>query len=205
MEEHFRCSDRSMARVSSWYLFIGIYCWDRCDDTVACHQRRWRRYVWSISTDERGSERDKTAESCQPLEGEEDSHRSGDWPQGCIRGQKAISNDGWWRLQEKRRHVLEKDRVEPDGRGFVRISGEYVRGCLHSWTLPLPCLHKKLRHLASTRRTSLGFWRQEVDCLILCKLQSWLWGAVRENQPLWFAVKIKFENWVYWDKHVICD
>lgn len=60
------------------------------------------------------------------------------------------------------------------GWGFVRISGEHVKGCLHSWTHPMPRLHKKLRHLASTRRTSLGFWRQEVDHLILCKLQSWL-------------------------------
>lgn len=90
------------------------------------------------------------------------------------------------------------------GWGFVRISREYVKGCLHSWTHPLPCLHKKLRHLASTRRTSLGFWRQGVDRLIPCKLQSWLWQAVRENQPLSFAIKIQFENCGCWGKHVIC-
>lgn len=70
------------------------------------------------------------------------------------------------------------------GRGFVCFSGEYVKGCLHSCTHPLPCLHKKPRHLASARGTSLEFWRQEVNRLILCKLQSWLWRAARENQPL---------------------
>lgn len=109
---------QDLARVFLRYLFTGIYCWDRHDDTVACHQGRRCCYVWSIGVAERGSERSKTAESCQPWEGEEDSHRSGASSRGRIRGhsgQKAISNDGWWRLQEKRSYVLEKDRVEPDG------------------------------------------------------------------------------------------
>lgn len=48
MEEHLRCSDRSVACVFLWYLFTDIYCWDRHDDTVACHQGRWCCYVWSI-------------------------------------------------------------------------------------------------------------------------------------------------------------
>lgn len=56
-----------------------------------------------------GSERDKTAESCQPTDPGLDP-----LPRGRIRGhsgQKAISNDGWWRLREKRRgYVLEKDK-----------------------------------------------------------------------------------------------
>lgn len=34
--------------------------------TVACHQGRRFCYVWSIAVAEQGSERDKTAESCQP-------------------------------------------------------------------------------------------------------------------------------------------
>lgn len=59
------------------------------------------------------------------------------------------------------------------------------KGCLPSWTRPLPCLGEKLRHLASTRRTSLGFWRQDVDRLILGKLTILTEVAARENQPLW--------------------
>lgn len=92
-----------------------------------------------------------------------------------------MDDEGCWR---RKGMYWKKTELNLMGWGFVRISGEYVKGCLHSWTHPMPCLHKKLRHLASTRRTSLGFWRQEVDHLILCKLQSWLWRAARENQPL---------------------
>lgn len=47
------------------------------------------------------------------------------------------------------------------GWSFAHNSEEYVKGCLHSWTHPLPHLRKKLRHLAGIRRTNLGFWRQE--------------------------------------------
>lgn len=33
MEEHLRCSYRSVACVFLWYLFTGIYCWDRHGDS----------------------------------------------------------------------------------------------------------------------------------------------------------------------------
>lgn len=92
--------------------------------------------------------------------------------------------------------------------GFVYTPRKYVKSCLYSWTHLLPCLHKKLRHLASTRRTSLGFWRRAVDHLILCKLKSarreagvW-WASV----PLWFCCKSKiWKLHVWWGKHAICD
>lgn len=60
------------------------------------------------------------------------------------------------------------------GWGFAHISGEHFKGCLHSWTHPLPRLLEKLRYLASIRRTNPGFWCQEVDRQNLCKLKSWL-------------------------------
>lgn len=124
MEGHLRCSYRSVAYVFLWYLFTDIYCWDRRGETVACHQGRRYCYVWSIGMAELGSERDKAAESCQPWEGEDSPHRSGVWPRGRIRGhsgQKVMSNDGSWRLQEKRSDIQEKGRVEPDG----------LRLCMH--------------------------------------------------------------------------
>lgn len=40
---------------------------------------------------------------------------------GGYSGQRAVSNDGWWRLQEKRWCILEKE-LNLTGRGFVRIS-----------------------------------------------------------------------------------
>lgn len=103
----------------------------------------------------------------------EDSPMSGAWPKITLGVTCLMTDDeGYWR-----RGVTYQKKAEQNlfGWGFVHISGEYVKGCWHSWTHHLPWLDVKLRNLASTGRTSLEFWRQDVECLILCKLQFWLW------------------------------
>lgn len=124
----------------------------------------------------------------------EDSPVSGAWPKSHIRGysgQEVVFNDGWWRLLVKWRGVTYQKNAEQNlfGWGFVHISGEYVKGCWHSWTHHLPWLDVKLRNLASTRRTSLEFWRQDVERLILCKLQFWLWSDRKTKSSL-LATKV---------------
>lgn len=185
MKEHLRCSDGSGAWVFIWYLFIGIYCWDRPNGLppgeaallcLECHcgwTGIWEgQNSWELSP-KRGRGGLPQIRGLTPEVASEVT---------VVRKPYLMMDDEGYRRRGGM--YWKKTELNLMGQGFARISGEYVKGCLHSWPHPLPCLHKKLRHLASTRRTSLGFWRQEVDRLILCKLQSWLWGAVGENQPL---------------------
>lgn len=158
-----------------WYLL-----WDRHDDTVACHRGRWRCYVWSIWPriwEGLNSWELSVMRWREGLPQIQDPTPGSEVP--VVRKPYLMMDDGG--CMRRNGMYWKKTELNLMGWGFVRISGEYVKGCLHSWTHPMPRLHKKLRHLASTRRTSLGFWRQEVDHLILCKLQSWLWEKISRS------------------------
>lgn len=139
--------------------------------------------------------RDNTVESYQPLK-----RRTPQCPGldpkvtsevTAVRKSCLMTDDeGYWR-----RGVTYQKKAEQNlfGWGFVHISGEYVEGCWHSWTHHLPWLDMKLRNLASTRRTSLEFWCQDVEHLILCKLQFWLWRGRKTKSSL-LATKVTFEK-----------
>lgn len=94
MEQHLRCSEL----VSFYGIYSSVFIVETDMMTQWPATREGGAAMFGASAWlNGGSERDKTAESCQPWEGEENSHRSGARPQGRIRGhrgQKAISNDG---------------------------------------------------------------------------------------------------------------
>lgn len=167
-----------------WYLLSRQRQWN---SGLPTGKGRQCCYVWSTGVAELGSERDNTVESYQPLK-----RRTPQCPgldpkvMSCL----MMDDEGYWR-----RGVTYQKKAEQNlfGWGLVHISGEYVKGCWHSWTHHLPWLDVKLRNLASTRRTSMEFWRQDVERLILCKLQFWLWRDRKTKSPV-LATKVTFEK-----------
>lgn len=176
-----------------WYLLLRQRQWH---SGLPTGKGRQCCYVWSAGVAELGSERDKTVESYQPLKRRRTPQCPGLDPKvtsevTAVRKSCLMTDDeGYWR-----RGVTYQKKAEQNlfGWGFVHISGEYVKGCWHSWTRHLPWLDVKLRNLASTRRTSLEFWRQDVERLILCKLQFWLWRGRKTKSSL-LATKVTFEK-----------